>query len=268
MGETLTACDRNKTDLTRQVTAAASQWMRERGFKPVETEVPIAVAWVADLAGVIVPCMTEAQDLKLIARKPKYSAPQERHNAWQAEWSAVPATLTGIVEVKTSRGDFYGDSKWTRPPESDLSWVAVPPGMIRPDEYPDGWGVLELRGAGMVTVRPAPLRRVTIEQHLSLTLAVAMRQHNAVHYTRAREIQRQARIQQGEKESLYRLQKVIGAVADIARAKNDSVDQCLVWHGLRKVPDYLKRDLAELWGVAVPAAPEATTPGTGGRETQ
>jgi hypothetical protein len=33
--------DRNKTQLTKDVTAAAALWLQEHGFKPIETEVHV-----------------------------------------------------------------------------------------------------------------------------------------------------------------------------------------------------------------------------------
>lgn len=107
-------CDRNKSELTHKLTAAAAFWLDEAGFKPVETEVPVCPGWVADLSGVIRPTKTEATRLKLIPPRGPYSRP----NAWR-EWcdafAAIPSLLTAVVEVKTSRSDFIGDHKWGKP---------------------------------------------------------------------------------------------------------------------------------------------------------
>jgi hypothetical protein len=67
--------DRNKTELTQNVTRIASLWLNRKGFKPVETEVCVEwrhkKAWIADVAGVIAPTQTELIDLKLIRRPPR-----------------------------------------------------------------------------------------------------------------------------------------------------------------------------------------------------
>ena len=130
--------DQNKTELTKQITAATCFWLDERGCKPVENEVTVDRGWIADIASVVCPSNTELQDLKLIRRAPKWSKPEQRE-AWEAEVAAIACMMTVVVEVKTSRGDFLGDKKWTSAPIADLSWIAAPAGLIGESERPQGW---------------------------------------------------------------------------------------------------------------------------------
>ena len=57
--------DLNKTPLTHRITALAAAFLDAHGFKPVETEVPVASGWVADVASFVYPTMTEAKKLRL-----------------------------------------------------------------------------------------------------------------------------------------------------------------------------------------------------------
>ena len=53
-----------------------------------------------------------------------------------------------LIECKVSRADFIADAKkhFRRNADrgmGDERYIAAPPGMIRPDELPEGWGLLE-----------------------------------------------------------------------------------------------------------------------------
>jgi hypothetical protein len=47
--------DLNKSKLTENVTEAVIVWLKEKGLKPVQTEVRIANGWVADIASILRP---------------------------------------------------------------------------------------------------------------------------------------------------------------------------------------------------------------------
>lgn len=58
---------------------------------------------------------------------------------------------TAVIEVKTSHSDFLADSKkWCRSKEAKsmgcqagtFRWYLCPEGVIKPEELPDGWGLL------------------------------------------------------------------------------------------------------------------------------
>lgn len=62
-------------------------------------------------------------------------------------WQSCESVL---VEVKVSRADFMRDKKknhrvWTEG-IGNFRWYAAPVGMLKPDEIPEGWGLLEWDG--------------------------------------------------------------------------------------------------------------------------
>jgi hypothetical protein len=68
------------------------------------------------------------------------------------------------IEVKISRGDFMRE---LREPRKRAPWeklagecyFATPAGLVKPDELPEGWGLLELRGSKMVQKKAAQQRK-------------------------------------------------------------------------------------------------------------
>jgi len=65
-----------------------------------------------------------------------------------------------VVECKVSRGDFLADSTkpWRRQPETGVGgerYYLAPHGMIRVDELPSGWGLLEVSGREIEKVKPS-----------------------------------------------------------------------------------------------------------------
>ncbi len=78
-------------------------------------------------------------------------------------WSKTVDSVA--VEVKISRSDFQRElddpSKrelWEK--EAMECWFAIPAGLIKPEEIPEGWGLLEVCGEGLRSKRKAPQRRV------------------------------------------------------------------------------------------------------------
>jgi len=64
---------------------------------------------------------------------------------------------TAVIEVKVSHDDFMADQKkwWRRDAPEDmragnLRWYLCPDGIIKPDELPDGWGLLYWDGKQIV----------------------------------------------------------------------------------------------------------------------
>jgi hypothetical protein len=256
MSDTAETCDRNKTDLTRKVTAGIVAWLHEHGFKPVESEVTVAPGWCADLAGVITPTHTEAQALRLVPRKPRPPCGlgyEDAMKPWYELVNALPDVLTTIVEVKTARSDFARDDKWSRTPAASLSWLAVPVGLIAPEKYPPSWwGVVECEpenGAVAKVRRWAPLSPVTVESRLSLVLAVAVRRDHATRYARHREFMRQATAARNESESRLRMGRAIDAVCEIVKGEGGSVEQVLQRERLKRLPFYTRQELDRLWGI-------------------
>jgi hypothetical protein len=59
--------------------------------------------------------------------------------------------LTALCEVKVSRGDFLADRKkpWRARPElgmGDWRFYVAPSGILRAEDMPEGWGLLEFDG--------------------------------------------------------------------------------------------------------------------------
>lgn len=70
-------------------------------------------------------------------------------------WSGEAVSI--LIECKASRSDFLSDKKkhFRREPDrgmGDKRYVAVPKGLVSPDEVPDEWGLLEI-GKNSVRVR-------------------------------------------------------------------------------------------------------------------
>jgi len=72
-------------------------------------------------------------------------------------WASHGHKIEGI-EVKVSRSDFLNEMK--QPEKSqpvfqfcDLWWLACPKDMVRPDELPKTWGLLELQSDGVLKVK-------------------------------------------------------------------------------------------------------------------
>lgn len=239
--------------------------MDERGFKPVETEVPVQGGWVADLAGVLCPTQTELIGLKLLRRRPEWKASEATHENWKAEYDGVNRMLTAVVEVKASRADFRGDKKWSTESPADLSYLAIPNGLIRADEWPEGWGVLAYSESGIRRLRPPIPRHASMIQQLEIVLAIATRRDHNTRYARLRELQQGYRLENGERKTMYRASVIARAFMDIAKAKHGSVAETLDRHQLKNLGGGVMDDLQRLWGVAKPMEwpiPELRSSGT------
>jgi hypothetical protein len=244
--------DRNKTELTHKVTVAAVRYLDERGFKPLQCEVAVCEGWVADIAGCISPTITELIDLKLLKRKPAYRHPT--YNAWMENAKQVDKFMTVLVEVKTSRGDFRGDRKWTLPVPTNLAYLAVPKGMFTSGEMPPSWGVLEytedydsLRCVQIPTINPTSLA-----QHVSVVFETAIRLDHQTRYAHLREMRREQTVRKNESVSRLRIHSAIRAVAAIAKGEHGSVEGALEYHGIRtKLHEHDMDYLRTVWQLKV-----------------
>lgn len=261
--------DRNKTALTHQITQATISWLDNHGFKPVETEVEMPrvgseeKGWIADIASVIVPTQTELVRMKMVPSPPRYNyltkdndGYMEKREKWQALYLTLARRMTCLVEIKASRGDFRGDRKWRMTPPTDLAFVAVPSGMIKPEEYPENWGVIELRGDCMVKVSSPVARVATQEQHLHVIYEIAVRRDHRTRYQENREWWKAYRANSAADVSIDRIDKIIDAVRDIAARSTrwnepiTSIEQAFRIHGIRNARERQLERLAELFGIA------------------
>lgn len=63
-----------------------------------------------------------------------------------------------LVECKTSRADFRRDAEKLQRQHREASvgqerWYLTPPGLLRPDEVPEGWGLLEAGARVRIVLR-------------------------------------------------------------------------------------------------------------------
>ncbi len=261
--------DLNKTPLTHDVTSAVAFWMDEKGFKPVETEVPMPwvkeneQGWIADLSGVIVPTQTELINLKLLTRAPKYYLsnghfgnpdeeykPNPAYEKWSEELFIKQRLMTCLVEVKTSRGDFVGDRKWNLDIPSDLAYLAVPKGLISPDEWPVGWGILEFSENVIRQKRPSFQFTATVEHQRDIILAIAIRRDHNTRYARLREHERDDRQRRNINKVNSNLNDLSRAVIAIAKGDCDNVEQALRRRGIRHANEWTIKELEQLLGIA------------------
>lgn len=229
--------DANKTQLTRQITKLAAEWLDGKGFRPVETEVSVADSWVADVASFCYPTRTEAQQLKLIARKPSETKGDRLHprdpntplEKWDRSYLALPQPITAIVEVKTSLFDFTRDGKWDQPAPAHLMYVAVPDGLILPAALNEHWGLLVAGPAGGIRLHVFPeLREAGINQTLRVICQIAMRRDNVTRHIRSREFDRQAREITNGRINRQRLSSAVEVVLAILDGK--PVAEAIQWY--------------------------------------
>jgi len=260
--------DRNKSPITHEVTDAVASWLDAHGFKPVETEVPLVAGWVADLAGVICPTQTELIALKLIQRPPSWNEMHslktkrrtwdpDAYKAWQGTLDALRRTMTCLVEVKTSRADYCGDRKWTLTPPTDLAFVAFPRGLVKPEEWPTGWGILEFHDGAIKQLRaPTPYFSEDSLQR-DVILSIAIRRDHHTRYARFREVQKDTRLVAASETSLARMRDVVRTVLSVARGERSNLEECLMFSRIHKhmdtVPEWLLEPLRELYGIAKPS---------------
>lgn len=260
--------DRNKTVITRTVTSAAVRYLEWRGCKPLETEVPICEGWVADVAGVLDPTITELVALKFIRPRPKWNFanpldPRRDDNGYR-EWGKIAKKaqrlMTVLVEVKTSRGDFRGDEKWSRPLPVDIAYLAVPEDLgLRVDEIPSSWGLLEYN-AVTDCVRlghPPVIQNVSIEKQLDVVFQIALRRDHYTRHERMREFRRGIAITRNAEVSRTRILDAMRAMISIVEGKHGSVDGALEWHGIKRIPDHDRIQLEKLWARASQDADES-----------
>jgi hypothetical protein len=68
-----------------------------------------------------------------------------------------------LIEVKVSRSDFFRDRKKIAHRAPDMAmgrrrWYMTPTGLVRPEEVPEGWGLVTVDGANATVIVEAPER--------------------------------------------------------------------------------------------------------------
>lgn len=249
--------DRNKTQLTHDVTTATIMWLDERGFKPTETEVPVRSEWVADLASVIHPTRGESTVLGLMPRKRKATDTI----AWESLFQRLPKPLSVVIEVKTTRADFFKDRrKWLDfGLPADLCYIAMPRGMLTPGEWPVKWGVLSMHSDKTVAqLKTAMLAPVDLEQRMKVVLAIAVRRDHHTRYERFREQEKDNRNSRNATVNRERWSRTFQVAMAIARGGKDrygyspdfaTLEEALESQRIRGLSRRMLADLENLWDV-------------------
>jgi len=239
--------DRNKTRLTHDVTQAAIKWLDAKGFKPIETEVPVASGWVADVAAMLVPTQTELINLGLIERRPSWRRIRagngwntDKIKEWKQKLAMRKRTMACVVEVKTSKSDFRTDKKWMLDSlVADLMYLAVPKGMLKPEQWPERWGILECSNDGIKCVQRASVRQCPLQQQFDVALSIAVRRDHFTRYARWREYEKKQRLERAASTSHFRVSACLRAVLDIAEgravgiAKTTDPQSILRYYGIK-----------------------------------
>ena len=94
--------------------------------------------------------------------------------------------FTAVIEVKTSHADFLADKKkWFRSKVAEdeglqagkFRWYLCPEGVIKPEELPEGWGLLYWNGKKIIHIKGAPSHKNTARADL-LILSSILRREN------------------------------------------------------------------------------------------
>ena len=267
--------------MTHRITSGAQLYLKDRGFKPIETEVTVVQGWQSDLAAVVVPTDTELQYMKLIPKKPAYGfqcdylrdrygseywksdefkklqeKKQEELNAWKKLADAVPSPLTAIVEVKVTRGDFFRDDKWTRPSPVNLRYLAMPAAMIKRSEYPVGWFVLEFGADGKLLRVPqqGTIELPSIDRQMWTIHEIAVRRHHRTEHVWIKDVNKRLSAEQTVQKQNMRVSNVLSAVLDIVKGGDEyykTPEDVLRARRIKydTLPYYQKEEIKRLWGI-------------------
>jgi hypothetical protein len=253
--------DRNKTELTQNITRNVGLWLDAKGFKPVETEIGVAHGWIADVAGVCTPTATEMLAMHLVPARPKYSRDRDaaysvQYEAWIALCNQIPQPLTALVEVKVSVADFRGDRKWQEQEwPTNLCYVAMPEGLIDESDWPPAWGVIIFSRDGSAIRKAYPPKRVQVvstERQMWTILALAVARDHVTRHNRIREFRKEVCLADAERKTVGRIQSVIRMVRQVIGGMD--VDRALRWHGITtNLPHSIRADLESLRATPLPA---------------
>lgn len=82
-----------------------------------------------------------------------------------------------LVECKTSRADFFRDAgkSFRKHPDLGLGqhrYFLTPAGLVGFDDVPEGWGLLEVRGAGIRLVRTSKCWKANVHKERPYLVAL------------------------------------------------------------------------------------------------
>lgn len=85
-----------------------------------------------------------------------------------------------LIECKATRSDFLSDKKkcFRRNPDTgvgDLRYYASPKGLIKPEELPEGWGLLEIDGRFVRETKSATLQQSNKRNECAMLMSAIRR---------------------------------------------------------------------------------------------
>lgn len=181
--------DRNKSDLTHSITGTAMGWLSGGGFKPVETEVPVAGGFVADIASFIYPTPTEWKCLKLNRRFDGTKG--DPYDTLIETTKRFGTPLTAVIEVKISNADLKKDfnTKFRNFP-AHLCYIAYPHGLIDETILPIYWSRLVCSANGQKLLRVdngyVAIHPQSPGDTIDLIANIAIRRHHRTQYAEMR----------------------------------------------------------------------------------
>lgn len=206
--------DRNKTDLTHKLTALASGYLAYIGCKPIETEVPVAPGWIADVAGFTYPTQTELKNAKLLKRlvvenpQLKGVPDYQLDNIFKMR-NYFP--LTALCEVKISIADFKKDlERKFQKGAANLNYLVIPQSIKEAvlDIEPHflflhlKWGMIVCSDSGekITKVESPAVVPMTAADTIDFIASVAIKRDHRSRYSYMRAMMKSYRVEQRERK--------------------------------------------------------------------
>lgn len=239
--------DENKTPLTHRATATAAAYLDGLGCKPVETEVPIRLGWIADVASYWYPTMMEAKKLHLHRRAQEIlgvTSNTQARDLMPRAYGSGPFTVA--VEVKTTRQDFARDDRKWQPGDwpAHICFLAYPTGLI--EQAPDGWYGLELSKNGTQVRKVHRGCSWPHPQHSGLLIdfiaAVGIRRDHRTRYAATRAFLKAYRARDRQSRVAYSATRLLESLAAWIRGEGwkpeRPLEDVLRDLGVEKLPSY------------------------------
>jgi hypothetical protein len=241
----LSPLDANKTVLTHHLTAAAIGYLDAAGCKPIETEVPVAGGFIADVASFAYPTPTEVKKLKINHRF-GYDSDYQWYGEFHFRYGHL---LTTVVEVKASKADFLKDIDCKFNGlyfPAHLTYIAYPAGMIADDELPKGWIGLKCSKDGQKLVKRVgwPHVHAMHPGDISDFIAqVAIRRDHLTRYAFHREWMKKYRARERENNIRYTLGHMVNTLAALLKGSPSPTEQRQIEALIKQCPKYAEKDL-------------------------
>jgi len=236
------ALDKNKTCQTHRATATASAYLDLRGFKPIETEVPVFDGWIADLASYVYPSNTELNKLKLVGKKKSkysYCIDQEQVKSFESRYG--PGPFTAIVEVKVTKSDCKKDMDFKfagRIFPAHLCYLAYPKGLI--EKPPHGWIglVLNERCDRLLKVEMPFCTQIIHAQHLgdvaNVIAQVGIRRHHRTRFAEQRDWVKAFNADETKRKRSYTIHSALQILEKyIFGESEEELDRMIRYHNVR-----------------------------------